>query len=140
MATNRLHALTVEGVRQQEDQESLILTLRDDLDRTFEMTIGRCEARAIQMVLNHRRAARPQTHDLMLVFADRLDAPISRVIIDDFSGDTYFARLILNSPSGPVSLDCRPSDGIALALRANAPILAYDAVIAGSRPADPRTT
>ena len=70
----------------------------------------------------------PQTGALLII-ANRLHAPVSRVIIDDYSSHTYFARIILNVATGPVNLDCRPSDGVALAIRTQAPILASEAVM-----------
>jgi hypothetical protein len=71
------------------------------------------------------------THDLLLSLADHLETTIESVVIDDYSKGTYYARLILNTADGPISLDCRPSDGIAVALRANVPIVATESVILG---------
>ncbi len=129
MADNPLHPLTVVGVQQGEERESPLLLLEDDLGRTVEIPIGICEALAIQRVLDGQQSVRPLTHDLMLVLAERLEAPLSRAIIDDVSGGTYYARIILNAPEGPITLDCRPSDAVAFALRARAPILAGNTVM-----------
>ena len=129
MTESHLHPLTVESIQQREDKESPLLQLQDDLGRLLEIPIGLCEALAIQRAIEGQQTARPLTHDLILALADRLEAPVARLVIDDYSNGTYYARLILTSSDGPVSLDCRPSDGVALALRAKAPILASDAVM-----------
>ncbi len=134
MAEQATYAVIVLGVRQQFEQQPPVLLLRDELDRTLEITIGLCEALAIQLALNGTVVGRPLTHDLLLSIAEHLDTPVERVIIDDVSNNTYYARLILATPDGPVSLDCRPSDGIAVALRAHVPIEATDAVMAGGEP------
>lgn len=132
MAESDLHPLTVEGLIQRNEGESPVLVLRDELERVLEIPIGLCEALAIQRALVHEDSGRPLTHALMLNIAVRLHASISRLVIDDYSNGTYYARLILNSPNGSLMLDCRPSDGIALALRVHAPIFASDLVMQGS--------
>lgn len=134
MDENSLHKLHIVEIRQSEELRSHVLVLRDKHRRSLEIPIGHCESTAIQMGLDQQPAERPQTHDLLLTLATRLQATVERVVIDDFSADTFYARLILSSADGTTSLDCRPSDGIALAIRADAPIFASDAVItAGNR-------
>jgi bifunctional DNase/RNase len=124
-----LHPLLVEGIIQHNENDSPHLLLRDNRSHPLEIAVGLCEAKAVQMGLDDEVALRPMTHDLILVLAGQLDAQITRVVIDDVSGGTYFARLTLTTPSEIIHLDCRPSDGIALAIRARAPILATEAVI-----------
>ena len=127
---NQTHPLTVVGIRQRE-QDPPLLILRDDCGRTLEMTIGLCEALSIEMALNGAVAVRPLTHDLLLSLTEHLETPVERVVIDDYSMQTYYARFVLTTPDGPISLDCRPSDGIAVALRAHIPIEATEDVILG---------
>lgn len=129
MTEHVLHPLLVEGIIQHNDDEAPHILLRDNRSRPLEIAIGLCEAKAIQMGLDNEPSPRPMTHDLMLVIANQLDAQVTRVVIDDISGGTYFARLTLTTPTEVIHLDCRPSDGIALAIRARAPILATAAVI-----------
>ncbi len=131
MVNGTLHPLTVIGIRQAGEQDPPVLMLHDDLDRQLDIGIGLCEALAIQLAINKTVVGRPLTHDLFLAVADHLDTRVDRVIIDDVSKGIYYARLILAGDSGEVALDCRPSDGIALALRANIPILAAEAVMHG---------
>ena len=108
-----------------------MLVLEDELSRQLEIPIGLCEARAIKIMLTEEQVPRPITHDLLKTITDQLAAPVNRVVIDDLSHNTYYARLMLNGPDGEISLDCRPSDGIALALRAHATIWATEDVIRG---------
>jgi len=128
--TEHLHPLSVIGIHQRE-QDPPLLVLQDERGRPLEMTIGLCEALSIEMALNGAAALRPLTHDLLLSLTEHLETPVERVVIDDYSKQTYYARFILTTPDGPVSLDCRPSDGIAVALRAHVPIEATDAVMLG---------
>ena len=131
MVDHELHPLTVIGIRQSNEQEPPLLVMRDDLGRNLEISIGLCEALAIQLALNKTVVGRPLTHDLILSLAEHLEAKITSVIIDDFSKGTFYARLVLETSEGEISLDCRPSDGIALAMRAEIPILAADVVMIG---------
>lgn len=124
-----LHPLSVEGIFQSADDETPLLRLRDDRGRLLEFPIGLCEGLAIQMALDNQYPERPFTHDLLVTIASHLDAHITRVIIDDFSNGTYYARLILTTKDGPLNLDCRPSDAVAIALRVKVPIFANDAAI-----------
>ena len=118
------------GLRQQGEQGHFELLLQDDRDRILQITIGFCEAKAIQMVLDKESFPRPLTHDLFANLIEQINVAISRVIIDDLSHQTFFSRLLIDGPDGQISLDCRPSDGIALALRVNAPILVSEQVMA----------
>lgn len=129
MTNPDLHPLTVIGVRQLTEEQSPVLVMQDDLGRGLEIGIGLCEALALQLALNKTIVGRPLTHELILSIADHLEAQPAQVVIDDVTKHTYFARLIFYTPDGEVSLDCRPSDGITLALRSDVPIMATDSVM-----------
>jgi len=129
MTNPDLHPLTIIGVRQLTEEQSPVLMMQDDQGRGLEIPIGLCEALALQLALNKTVVKRPLTHELILSLADHLEAQPAQVVIDDVSKHTYFARLILYTVDGEVSLDCRPSDGIALALRADIPVMATDNVM-----------
>jgi bifunctional DNase/RNase len=126
-----LRPLHVAGVDQATEQQRPLLRLGDDLGRPLHIPIGACEALAIQLGINHTIVGRPLTHDLFLGLAERLQGAVVRVIIDDCSGGTYFARLIMDTPDGEVSLDSRPSDAVAIALRCGAELFASEAVMLG---------
>lgn len=89
------------------------------------IAVGPGEADAILAALCPRPQERPRTHDLMVELIDRLQARVSRVVIDDLVGGTYIGlvELAVAERDNPVRIDSRPSDGLALAARTGAPIL-----------------
>jgi bifunctional DNase/RNase len=106
--------------------------------RQLAMAIGVAEATGIAVPLNGVTPPRPLTHDLFLTMFSRLSVSLSRVVIHDFRDDTYFATVHLTVNGSEMTLDSRPSDAIALALRAKAPVLVEDRVFErGSAPSGP---
>lgn len=91
--------------------------------KALVITVGPYEGQSIAMALGGGRFVRPLTHDLTLEIIRRLKAKVARVTIHSLQQETYFARLDLETEGGRITMDCRPSDGIALALRAEVPIL-----------------
>lgn len=123
--------MTVEGIGIDPQNNPLVL-LRDAERKMFvPIWIGPAEAISIQWELDHRQPPRPMTHDLMTnVFRD-LGIRLVRVTVNDFTDQIYFARLHLQIGSEETEVqevDARPSDAIALALRANCQILVSDEV------------
>jgi len=109
--------------------------------RRLIMIIGPAEATGIAMPLQGVTPPRPLTHDLFLTLFGRLNVQVTRVVITDLRDDVYYATLQLAGPGGTFTLDTRPSDAIALAIRAKVPVLVEDRVFdkAGeSRAAGPR--
>ncbi len=97
--------------------------LRDNRGRRVPIWVGQFEAWAIATTLEGDAPERPMTHDLVKLFLDKLDATIERVIIDDLWNETFYAKIGIVKPGGEtLEIDARPSDAIALALRARAPI------------------
>jgi len=91
-----------------------------------EIFIGPAEAQAITMALNQQVPPRPLTHDLMISILRGLNVRLKEVLIHDLRENTYYAWLHLETGDGhELSLDSRPSDAIALALRAGTPILVH---------------
>ncbi len=84
--------------------------------------IGHLEALSIGNVLKNRSPPRPMTHDLMINIFERMDIKIEGVLIDDKVDKIYYARLLIKKDNNIMQFDARPSDCIALALRAGAPI------------------
>jgi len=106
-----------------------VIMLRGKRDkRSFPMMIGPAELNAIAIPLNHVTPPRPLTHDLFLTLFGRLKVSLRDVVITDFRDDVYYAVLHLQSATGDLTLDSRPSDAIALALRAGVPVLVEDQV------------
>jgi bifunctional DNase/RNase len=102
------------------------------------MLIGAAEATAIAVPLENITPPRPLTHDLFLTLFGRLKVQVTRVVITDLRNNTYFATVYLTSGGTPMELDSRPSDAIALAIRAKAPVFAEERVFEKSdRPPAP---
>jgi bifunctional DNase/RNase len=96
--------------------------------RQLAMAIGPAEATGIAVPLHGVTPPRPLTHDLFLTVFGRLKVSVTRVVITDLRDDVYYATLHLSGSSGELALDSRPSDAIALAVRARAPVLVEDRV------------
>jgi bifunctional DNase/RNase len=114
-----------------------LLILCDDGDTLLPMTIGPCEAVAIWSVLRPGRVQaagrRPATHDLLCALIERLGGRLTKVVIDDLWNQVYYAKLHLAVDGEVLTIDARPSDSIALALRAGAPLFASDSVLEAAR-------
>jgi bifunctional DNase/RNase len=105
-------------------KEMPILVLKDDGDgRILPIWIGQYEANAIALQLEGIRVPRPMTHDLLGHVLESLGATVREVRIRDMRGHTFFADLVLLVQGREVSLDARPSDAVALAVRTGADIL-----------------
>jgi bifunctional DNase/RNase len=96
--------------------------------RQLAMAIGAAEATGIAVPLHGLTPPRPLTHDLFLTLFGRLQVSLTRVVITDLRDDVYYATLHLRGSAGELALDSRPSDAIALAMRARAPVLIEDQV------------
>ena len=127
-----------------QDQRTLMPTvvLESKRDRRhLAMVIGPAEATSIAVPLQGVTPPRPLTHDLFLTLFGRLDATLTRVVINDLRDGIYFATVHLTARGGPLALDARPSDAIALAIRAKVPVFVEDRVFSKSEPATaPRKT
>jgi bifunctional DNase/RNase len=123
-----LQEVTVIGVfNDQRGQHGVMLEGKRD-KRRFLMLIGAAEATAIAVPLENITPPRPLTHDLFLTLFGRLKVQVTRVVITDLRNNTYFATVYLTSGGTPMELDSRPSDAIALAIRAKAPVFAEERV------------
>ena len=96
--------------------------------RQVTMTIGLAEATGIAVPLQGVTPPRPLTHDLFLTLFGKLQVSLTRVVITDLRDDVYYATLHLTAGGHDMVLDSRPSDAIALAIRAKAPVLVEDRV------------
>ena len=99
-------------------------------ERQIPIIIGFMEASAIKMKISGIEVPRPLTHDLLVHVINAMDAQLTRLIIDKLETNTFFAKLDIKRPTGETRLvDCRPSDGIAVAVRTKCPIFVDDAVL-----------
>ena len=96
--------------------------------RSLVMAIGQFEASGIAVALQGVTPPRPLTHDLFLTVLGDLRASLKRIVVTDLRDDVFYAQLHLEAADGPLTIDSRPSDAIALALRARVPILVEDRV------------
>jgi bifunctional DNase/RNase len=126
--------LSLVSVGMVEETAGVILVLRaPELERLLVMEVGLLEGRAVAMEAEGVKAPRPLTHDLLLQVIESLGASVAEVQIREFRDKTFFANLVLAQPDGTrLELDARPSDAIAVALRAGAPIFATEEVIASA--------
>lgn len=114
-----------------------IVILKDmEEKRALPIWIGLFEASAIATELEKISFSRPMTHDLMNELLKNLDIQVTMIEINDLKDNTFFALIHLLKNAIAIKVDSRPSDAIALALRANAPIFVDEKVIDKSRSLD----
>ena len=124
-----MKSLSVRGVRIDSLSNTPVVTLReeDSPRRQFEIFIGGPEAAAIKTALDDEKTPRPLTHDLFVLALERIYVVVVRVVITHMSSGTYFADIVLrHDANDEVTVSARPSDAIAIALRASCPIYAQD--------------
>jgi uncharacterized protein len=103
-------------------QQNIVILREAEGQRILPIWIGPGEAQAIRRILSEEPFPRPLTHDLLVITLEGLKAKITRVVIADLRENTFFASVVVEHESQVLSIDARPSDSIALALRAKAPI------------------
>jgi uncharacterized protein len=106
-----------------------VVLLEDEKARLVPIFVGLSEAISIYHALSGELSPRPMTHDLFISVLDSLGASIINVLIDDLDGGIYYARLTIKGNSHQSEIDARPSDCLALALRAKAPIEVQEKVV-----------
>jgi uncharacterized protein len=127
----RLVEMQIESVRVHMLSNRHVVILKDaEGDRYLPIWIGAWEASAIAMRLQGLSAERPLTHDLFAAALDRLGVRVERVVISELSEETYHARIHLERDGVQVEIDARPSDALALAVRAEVQIFAAEDVLA----------
>jgi bifunctional DNase/RNase len=109
-------------------QTPAVLLQRKRDARQLAMSIGPAEATGIAVPLQGVTPPRPLTHDLFLTLFGSLKVSLTRVVITELRDDIYYATVHLRGSGGELTLDARPSDAIALAIRAKVPVLVEDRV------------
>lgn len=122
--------MVVESVRVHMLSSRHVVILKEaDRDRYLPIWIGPWEASAIAMKLQGLTPERPLTHDLFATTLEELGARIDRVVISELADETFHARILLERDGRIVEVDARPSDALALAVRATVRIFAAEAVL-----------
>jgi hypothetical protein len=107
-----------------------VVILKDmDGSHYLPILIGPFEATAIALALEGAPVPRPLSHDLMRNILETLNANLEQVVIHDIRDSTFFAKLVVRTNGELQEIDARPSDGIALALRVQAPIFVSDKIV-----------
>ncbi len=121
--TRELIEIKVHGVVRDENTETQIVILRDEQGAdVLPIWVGLAEGNAIRLAQEGIVTPRPMTHDLIRSVTAHLNIQVQRVVITDVKKTTYYATVYLSSKGVDRTLDARPSDAIALALRAHCPI------------------
>ncbi len=111
-----------------------IVVLKDvEGDAVLPIWVGIYEANAIALEIEKVSTPRPMTHDLLKNVLTSLDAHVHKVVVSDLRDDTFFAVIWLERNGNIISIDSRPSDALALALRVDCPIFVDDEVLKSSR-------
>lgn len=116
-------------LRENGDDQYVFLRERAGKQRSFPIVIGRAEAREIWNLVTNFEPPRPMTHQLLRDSIHALGGSVERIVVNDLEKGTYFARVILSRNGETLELDARPSDALALATRAKAPIFASEHVV-----------
>jgi bifunctional DNase/RNase len=116
--------VVIDSVRVSLTNQQRIVLLRElGVERYLPIWIGPYEAESITISLQEIEIARPQTHDLMIQTLEKMNARLVRVEVVSLRGDVFYGNLVVESGSDTLMIDSRPSDSIALAVRAHVPIL-----------------
>jgi bifunctional DNase/RNase len=123
--------LELVGVRVELPHNQPIVLLKErDGERFLPIWIGAVEATSIAFALQGVVTARPMTHDLMRNLLDGLTVRVDRILVTELREGTFYAEIQMTQNGTSVSVSSRPSDAIALAVRATVPIFANEAVLA----------
>ena len=110
-------------------KQPIVLLKTAEGNKFLPIWIGHPEAAAILMKLQSASTPRPMTHDLVTDMLDQLGAQVIRITVTELRENTFYAQITVQQDGSEVEIDSRPSDAIALAIRADAPIFAADEVI-----------
>ena len=129
--------MTVKGLMIDPITNMPIIILRDkDGQRVLPIWVGVFEANAIALQMENVTTPRPMTHDLLKNVIVDLKADIQKIVVSDLKENTFYALIYLTVAGEVMAVDARPSDAIALALRAHAPIFVEEKVIDHAKTSD----
>jgi bifunctional DNase/RNase len=120
---SRMIEVVIDSVRVSLTNQQRIVVLREiNAERYLSIYIGPYEAEAITIALQEIEVARPQTHDLLKSILNTLNARLVRVEVVTLREDVYYGNLVVESNGRILNIDSRPSDALALAVRAHVPV------------------
>ncbi len=129
--------MTIKGLMVDPITNMPIIILRDtDGQKVLPIWVGIFEANAIALQIENITTPRPMTHDLLRNVINDLKATVQKIVVCDLKENTFFALVYLGVNGDTVAVDARPSDAIALALRARAPIFVEESVIENAKTVD----
>jgi len=115
-------------IREKVNQQYIFLREKGG-ERTFPIVIGFYEADVINRKVRDVKTPRPLTHDLLLGVIEQLGGKLEKVVVNDLSNNTFYARLMIAKDGGMLEVDSRPSDAIALAVHVECPIFVAEKVL-----------
>lgn len=119
----------VSGLALDERTNNPVVILQEkDGKRMLPIWIGKPEASAIACRMAGKQFERPLTHDLLKTIVEGMDGVVTRVLITELAGSTFFAKIVITREDHVFGVDARPSDSIALALRTESPIFVSEAL------------
>ncbi len=122
--------MTVDSIRVSPMNYQRVVILKEkESDRYLPIWIGPAEADAIAVKLQDLSVPRPLTHDLLGTIIDSLGGTIDHILVSDLQNDTFYAKITIQANGESKEIDCRPSDAVALAVRAKVPIYANEEVL-----------
>ncbi len=122
--------MTIEAVRVNMQNYSRVVVLKEkDADRYLAIWIMPAEAEAIALRLGEAQPPRPMTHDLLRNTIEALGATVQYIVVYELANDVFHARIVMEQNGHVLDIDSRPSDAIALAVRAQVPIYADESVL-----------
>jgi bifunctional DNase/RNase len=129
--------MTIKGLMVDPITNMPIIILRDkDGQRVLPIWVGVFEANAIALQIENVTTPRPMTHDLLKNVIQDLRGRIEKIVVSDLKENTFYALIYLTVGGEMMAIDARPSDAIALALRARAPIFVEETVIDHAKTSD----
>src|SRR4051795_4879326 len=129
--------MTIKGLMVDPITNTPIVILRDkEGQRVLPTWVGIFEANAIALQIENVTTPRPMTHDLLRNVIQDLKATVQKIVVCDLQENTFYALIYLALNGDTLTIDARPSDAIALALRTRAPIFVEDTVIDSAKPFD----
>jgi bifunctional DNase/RNase len=125
-----MHEMVIYGVSfDLVGKQPIVLLKTSEGNKFLPIWIGHPEAAAILMKLQGASTPRPMTHDLVTDMLGQLDAHVVRITVTELRESTFYAQITVAQDGTEIEVDSRPSDAIALAIRADAPIFVADRVI-----------